>query len=91
MIFPEKLMPRIPNPGLGPVGYFFLVFGMTFSLYFDLGKAAGMNTKSTSIAESPHPILLTDARMTEARTGSDALEATAKRIGKLAHSSNPIF
>jgi hypothetical protein len=87
MIFPEKITPRIPNPGLKPVGYYFLVFGMTFLLYFDLGKTAGLSGKVTSIAEPPHPIFLTDVRMSEADAGRDALESTAKRIGRLAHSS----
>jgi hypothetical protein len=88
IIFPDKIAPRIPNPDPKPVGYFFQVFGLTFSLYFDLGKTAGMKTKVTSIAEPPHVILLTDVRMMEASASYDVLESTAKRVGQLARSSN---
>ena len=31
------------------VGYYFLVFGMTFQLYFDLGKMAGLREKSLAL------------------------------------------
>ncbi len=88
MVFPEKMTPRTPNAGLTSVGYYFLVFGITFQLYFDLGKMAGLRGKVTSIAEPPHPIFLTDVRMSEAGAARDRLESTAKRVGRLAHSSN---
>jgi hypothetical protein len=81
IIFPDKFTPRVPTVDPKPVGYFFQVFGLTLSLYFDLGKPAGMN-----IAEPPHPILLTDVRMLEAKECCDRLESTAKRVGRLAHS-----
>jgi hypothetical protein len=84
MVFPDKLKPRNPDAGLRDAGYSFVVFGMTFSLLFDLGKRAGLRGKATSIAESPHPILLTDVRMSEVHAGREALEATAKRVGRLA-------
>jgi hypothetical protein len=85
MIFPEKITRRIPNAVAKPVGYYFLVFGLTFLLYFDLGKTAGLRGRVTSIAEPPHPIFLTDVRMLEADAGRGALESTAKRVGRLAH------
>jgi len=87
MIFPSRIVPRIHNVGLSDVGYSFLVFGMTFLLYFDLGKHAGLRTKALSIAVPPHPIFLTDVRMSEADEGRNRLDATAKRVGRLAHSS----
>jgi hypothetical protein len=87
MIFPHKIRPRLPNTNSQPIGYFFMVFGLTFLLYFDLGKAAGLRTKAISIAEPPHPIFLTDVRMSEVDADRNKLESTAKRIGRLAHSS----
>jgi hypothetical protein len=87
MVFPEKLKPRNPNAGLKEAGYYFVVFGMTFSLYFDLGKTVGLHGKATSIAEPPHAIFLTDVRMSEVHAGRETLESTAKRVGRLAHSS----
>jgi len=84
MIFPDKITPRIPNATVEPVGYFFAVFGVTFMLYFDLGKAAGLRTKAISIAEPPHTISLSDVRMLEVDADYKRLESTAKRVGKLA-------
>jgi hypothetical protein len=88
MLLPERMTRRIPNTDLETVGYSFMVFGMTFMLLFDLGKTAGLRFgNATSIAEPPHPILLTDVRMSEAAAGCDVLKSTAKRVGRLAHSS----
>ena len=84
MIFPDKITPRISNPTIEPIGYFFMVFGITFMLYFDLGKAAGLHTKVLSIAEPPHAISLTDVRMLEVDADYNRLDSTAKRVGKLA-------
>lgn len=87
MVFPDKLKPRNPKADLKKVGYSFVVFGLTFSLYFDLGERAGLHGRVTSIAEPPHPIFLTDVRMSEVHAGRATLEATAKRVGRLARSS----
>jgi hypothetical protein len=87
MIFPDKIIPRISNRDTGARGYFFMVFGITFILYFDLGKPAGLRFgKAISIAEPPHPIFLTDVRMSEADAGRSKLLLTAKRVGRLARS-----
>jgi len=88
MIFPDKIAPRIPNVDLKPIGYAFMVFGITFLLYFDLGRRAGLSGLITSIAEPPHPIFLTAVRMSEADEGRARLESTAKRVGRLADSSS---
>jgi hypothetical protein len=87
MVFPQKLKPRKPNANLKNAGYFFVVFGITFSLYLDPGKTDGLRGKATSIAEPPHPIFLTDVRMWEVHAGRETLESTAKRVGRLARSS----
>lgn len=84
MIFPQRIMPRKPNASSEPRGYFFMVCGMTFILYFDLGKPAGLSTKALSIAEPPHIISLTDVRMSEADAECKQMELTAKRVGGLA-------
>lgn len=86
MVLPEKLKPRDPNVVPVDVGYFFVVFGMTFSLYFDLGRAVNLHGTVTSIAQPPHPIFLTDVRMSEVHARRAALESTAKRVGRLADS-----
>jgi hypothetical protein len=85
MIFPDKIKVRLPNANVEPAGYFFMVFGTTFVLYFDLGKAAGLRTKAISITEPPHTISLTDVRMSEADAECDRLASTAKPVGQLAH------
>jgi len=84
--FPSTLVPRRPTPDRGaPIGYAFAVCGITFSLYFDLGRPGGLSWgKVTSIAEPPHPLLLTDVRMSEVSAGQEALELTAVRKGRLA-------
>jgi hypothetical protein len=84
MIFPEKIMARHPNGSSEPRGYFFMVCGMTFMLYFDIGRPAGLNTKALSIAEPPHIICLTDVRLAEVDAACRKMESTAKRVGKLA-------
>lgn len=86
--FPEAVIPRKPIARQGPpVGYFFFVCGLTFTLYFDFGIPAGLSGKSTSIAEAPHPLLLTNVRMSEVRAGQEALELTAVPKGRLSRSS----
>jgi len=61
-----------------------MVCGMTFILYFDLGRPAGLTTKALSIAEPPHIISLTDVRLAEVDADCRKMESTAKRVGKLA-------
>lgn len=88
MIFPKEVTPKNPTARQGPpVGYFFFVCGLTFTLYFDSGIPAGMKGKSTSQAEVPYPLLLTNVRMSEVRAGQAALELTAVPKGRLASSS----
>ncbi len=85
--FPTALVPRRPNsdqPNI-PIGYAFGVCGITFSLMFDLGRPGGLQWgKVTSIAEPPHPLLLTDVRMSEISAGQEAFESTAVPKGRLA-------
>jgi len=87
MTFPDKIVPRVPSPDLTARGYAFTVFGVTFLLYFDLGRSAGLlHGRATSIAEPPHRILLTDVRMSEVDEVHNKLASTAKRVGRLARS-----
>ena len=84
--FPTAFVQRRPNAAQKtPIGYAFGVCGITFSLIFDLGRPGGLQWgKVTSIAEPPHPLLLTDVRMSEISAGHEALESTAVPKGRLA-------
>ena len=58
VIFPKKIPPPIPNAGSQVVGYSFLVFGMTFELYFDLEEEWRLKAKKLCITEPPAPDLI---------------------------------
>ena len=85
IIFPSRIVPRGPTAGARPGGDFFALCGMIFSLYFDLGRPGGLEWgKVTSIAEPPHPLLLTNVRMSEVAAAHQELESTATPKGRLA-------
>jgi hypothetical protein len=84
MVYPDKLTPRKPEAGERLSGYFFSVFGLTFSLILD-SVIAGLpcRGKAISLSEPPNPIFLTDVRMDEVDEGRQRPEATAKPVGQL--------
>jgi len=84
MVFPDKVTPRKPDSAHQSAGYFFSVFGITFTLYLDFAMAGFVyGGKAISLSEPPHPIFLTDVRMSEVEAGRQSLEATAKPVGLL--------
>jgi hypothetical protein len=83
MVFPQPIQPRRAGPPEPIRGYFFSVFGITFLLFFD-GRAAGMRTKSASIAEPPHFLSLTNVRMGEVTEQHAEMKTRAKPVGLLA-------
>lgn len=85
MTFPDKITLRNSGSGGQAVGYFFTVFGTTFCMFTD--TVAVGHGKVVSLADPPHPIFLTDMRMSEVMEGCGKLAMTASRVGRLAQST----